>query len=100
MRHALTVALLAIGLGACHGDKADKSPAATFRDQMCGCKAKSGDRMIREDCAGNVEAAWKNAKAKATGDGDAKAEQELAACRDEIRKDYEAAKASQPLPPK
>ncbi|MGE5182105.1 MAG: hypothetical protein ACM31C_08585 [Acidobacteriota bacterium] len=96
MIRTLAIAVLACSLGACKGDKAQKSPAADFRDQMCGCKAKSGDRMIREDCAANVEAAWKDAKAKATGDGDAKAEQELAACRDEIRKDFEAAKASQP----
>jgi hypothetical protein len=68
-----------------------KSELDGIRDKMCGCKAKSGDRAIRESCASEVEDLWKTAKAKA-GVSD-ETERQYQACRDEIRKGYEQMKA-------
>jgi len=71
-----------------------------FRDKMCGCKTKSGDRLIRGTCASEVRQAIKEweanhpAEAKETG----KAGEELAACEQEINKDAEKARVENGYP--
>jgi hypothetical protein len=60
-----------------------------YRDQMCGCKKKSGDRAIREDCAAGVESAWKTASKQGAAMSSTAAAQ-FQACRDDIRKGFEA----------
>jgi hypothetical protein len=98
MRDYLAIACLVLAFGACKKDK-PASELAGFRDKMCACKAKSGDRAIRWDCAEGVDAemtAWDKAHgSKEKSPDDQNAASELLACRSDIKKDFDAMKAEQ-----
>lgn len=107
MRSYLAVVCVVLALGACKKDKWEQAVTDLegFRDKMCACKDKSGDRAIRQSCADDVEKSvkdWEKSMKDKFGKDDKppdkliergdKAEKELRDCKKEIAKGADALK--------
>jgi hypothetical protein len=105
MRTILIVASVVVLLGACKKDKWEQavSDLEGFRDKMCACKDKSGDRAARKICADDVETAmktWDKGMEDKMGKDDKppeklmergdKVQKELRDCKKAIRHDADA----------
>jgi hypothetical protein len=105
---ASTLVCVVLAFAACKKDKWENAVVELegFRDQMCGCKDKSGDRMIQKSCADDVSGkmeAWRKDMKSKFGEketppealitrGD-KAEKELRECKKAITAASGAAQA-------